>query len=59
MEKELDCLTYNVAQVAVLLGISTTAVYGMAKKDKSFPAIRAGGRILLPKDRFHKWLQEK
>ena len=48
-------LTYDVRQVAEMLGLSTGNTYSLCR-DGSIPAVRLGGRWLIPKKRFHEWL---
>lgn len=52
----MEKITYNVKEVAKLLGINTTAAYELAKR-KDFPAIRVGKRIIVPKEAFRSWLE--
>ena len=49
--------TYSVAEVAVILGIGRNQAYEAARRD-DFPSIKLGGRILVPRTRFHRWLEE-
>ncbi|WKY47852.1 helix-turn-helix domain-containing protein [Eubacteriaceae bacterium ES3] len=51
----MEKLTYNVAEIAVLMGISKGNAYELTHRD-SFPAIRIGRRILIPKQEFLTWL---
>ena len=48
----------SVSTVSKLLGISSSSGYELVH-EKSFPAIKIGGRIVVPKDRFKDWLEEK
>jgi excisionase family DNA binding protein len=48
---------YTVAQVAELLGLSTTSTYGLVREG-AIPARKLGGRWVIPRQRFHDWLNE-
>lgn len=48
-------LTYTVDEVAALLGIARGVAYGCVR-DGSIPATRVGRRWLIPRKRFHAWL---
>jgi excisionase family DNA binding protein len=48
-------LTYTVDQVAVLLGIARGVAYECVRNGK-IPATRVGRRWLIPRKRFHAWL---
>ena len=50
-----DKLVYTVSEIAELLGIAKIKAYELAKS-KDFPAIQIGRRIIIPKERFHEWL---
>ena len=51
-------LVYTVPEVAKLLGINIVAAYELARRP-DFPAIRISPRrIVIPKQAFHKWLEE-
>lgn len=48
--------TYNVPEVAAILGISKPAAYDLAASN-GFPSIRIGERrIVVPCDAFEKWM---
>ena len=47
--------TYSVDEVAKILGISRNLAYQSANRG-DFPVIRLGGRILVPRIAFDKWL---
>lgn len=50
--------TYNIPEIAKMLGISRPAAYDLAASE-GFPAIRIGERrIVVPCDQFEKWLQD-
>ena len=48
-------LTYSVDQVAALLGIARGVAYE-AVRGGEIPATRVGRRWLVPRKRFHAWL---
>lgn len=48
-------VTYTVDQVAALLGIARGVAYESVRSGE-IPAIRVGRRWLVPRDRFHAWL---
>ena len=52
-------VTLSVEQAAEVLSISTVSLYKLIKKDKTFPAINMGRRIVIPKDNLKKWLDNK
>ena len=54
----MEKLTYNVPEAAKLLGVSAPRVYDLAHS-KDFPAVFIGRRIVIPVDRFHKWLNDQ
>jgi excisionase family DNA binding protein len=47
---------YNVREIAKLLNINVPRAYELAKQ-KDFPAIRIGKRIVVPKQAFERWLE--
>lgn len=48
----------KIEEVAAALGISRRLAYSLAKQ-KDFPAIRVGEkRLVIPRDRFLRWLNE-
>ena len=49
---------YTVVEIAMLLGLSRGGTYGLIRAGK-IPALRMGGRWIVPKRRFHKWLDEQ
>lgn len=51
----MEPLTYSVDEVAGLLHISRGAAYQHVR-DGQIPAIRMGRRWVVPKARFHSWL---
>ena len=48
-------LTYTVDEVAVLLGIARDVAYENVRSGL-IPAVRVGRRWLVPRSRFHAWL---
>jgi excisionase family DNA binding protein len=51
----MDTLTYSVDEVAALLGIARGVAYESVRNG-SIPATRVGRRWLIPRKRFHAWL---
>ncbi|MBQ0902649.1 helix-turn-helix domain-containing protein [Micromonospora sp. U21] len=51
----VEPVTYTVREVAKLLGISLGSTYALVR-DGTIPATRLGGRWLIPRARFHAWL---
>ena len=54
---EIEKAVYNVYEVAALMGINLPKAYKMVRQE-SFPSIRIGKRIVVPKEAFHRWLEE-
>jgi excisionase family DNA binding protein len=54
-ETAVEPVTYTVREVAKLLGISLGSTYALVR-DGTIPATRLGGRWLIPRARFHAWL---
>lgn len=52
MEKK----TYQITEVAEMLGISRGFVYQMIREEK-IPVVRFGRRIIIPKVKFDTWLE--
>ncbi len=48
-------LTLSVPEVAAALGISRAGAYELVRSD-SFPKIKIGNRIIVPKDKFITWM---
>ena len=48
----------SVPDVAAVLGISRAAAYELAR-NKDFPALRIGTRIVIPKDKFINWINRR
>ncbi|PWU43207.1 hypothetical protein DLJ46_32710 [Micromonospora globispora] len=51
----VEPVTYTVREVAKLLGLSLGSTYALVR-DGTIPATRLGGRWLVPRTRFHAWL---
>ncbi len=49
---------FSVAQLSQVLSISRTAAYDLAKED-GFPSVKVGGRVLIHREKFLKWLEKK
>ena len=48
-------LTYTVDEVAALLGVARGVAYDNVRSGQ-IPAVRVGRRWLIPRSRFHAWL---
>ena len=51
----MEALTYTVDEVAALLGVARGVAYE-GVRNGSIPATRVGRRWLIPRRRFHVWL---
>lgn len=51
----MELLTYSVEEVAKLLGIARNNAYERVRAG-DIPSIRMGKRLLVPRERFHTWL---
>ena len=51
-------LTLTVPEVGEALGISRAAAYELVRS-RGFPSMRIGTRILVPKDKFIRWIDEQ
>ena len=51
-------LMLSVPEVAAVLGISRAGAYELVRSD-SFPALKIGSRIVVPKEKFIEWVDEK
>ena len=49
--------TLNAEQIADALGISRAGAYQLLHTD-GFPTLRVGKRMVVPKDRFVRWIDE-
>ncbi|MGW7477125.1 helix-turn-helix domain-containing protein [Nonomuraea muscovyensis] len=54
-DEPTDRAVYTVPEVARLLSLSRGSAYACVR-DGTIPAIRVGGRWMIPKRRFHTWL---
>jgi excisionase family DNA binding protein len=52
----MEKLTYNVQEIAQLLGIGKRTAYSWVNQGE-IPSIRVGRRILIPKKQFEEWLE--
>ena len=50
-------LFLNAETVAKLLGISPSSGYELMHQ-KGFPVLRIGNRMVVPKEKFRKWVEE-
>ena len=55
--KELP-LFLNAGMVANLLGVSQSTAYELMR-EKDFPTLRVGSRLVVPRDRFLEWMNGK
>jgi excisionase family DNA binding protein len=53
-----DRLTITVAEVARRLGVSKATVYELVWT-RGIPAVRIGRRVLIPRKRFARWLEDR
>ena len=51
-------LFLNVETVANVLGIAMSSTYELMK-EKDFPALRVGNRLIVPKEKFISWVEMK
>ena len=51
-------LMLSVPEVAAVLGISRAGAYELVR-GKDFPALKIGSRIVVPKEKFIAWVDEK
>jgi excisionase family DNA binding protein len=51
----MELLTYTVEEVATMLGIARGKAYKHVRSGE-IPSIRMGRRLLIPRARFHTWL---
>ena len=51
-------LMLSVPEVAAVLGISRAGAYELVK-GQEFPALKIGSRIVVPKEKFITWVDEK
>lgn len=53
----MEKITYNISEVAELLGISKSYTYDLIKR-KKLPILDVGKRKLIPKASLEAWLKE-
>ena len=51
----MELLTYTVDDVAAMLGIARGKAYEHVRNGE-IPSVRMGRRLLIPRERFHSWL---
>lgn len=51
-------LFLNAEMVAKLLGISPSSSYELMH-EKGFPVLRVGNRLVVPKEKFRQWVEER
>ena len=51
-------LFLNAATVAKVLGIAPSSSYELMH-EKGFPSLRIGSRLIVPKEKFRAWVEEK
>lgn len=51
-------LMLSVTEVAGLLGISRSSAYELVR-EKDFPSLTIGSRVLVPRDKLITWIDEK
>lgn len=56
-ERQMDRLALNVEELAVTLGVSLTKAYELVRT-ADFPAIKCGGRWIIPVDSLKQWLTD-
>ena len=49
-------LFLNAEMVARVLGVSISSAYELMH-ETGFPALRIGNRIVVPKEKFHRWVE--
>ncbi len=50
-------LMLSVLEIAKVLGISKTSAYDLVRS-KGFPVLKIGSRLIVPKDKFRKWVEQ-
>ncbi len=51
-------LFLNAEMVAKTLGVATSTAYELMH-EKDFPALKIGNRLLVPKEKFRQWVDNK
>lgn len=49
----------SIPQAAVVLGISNPCLYGIIKRDPSFPVLSLGRRRVVPTSNLKQWIDEQ
>ncbi len=49
----------SVTQAADALSIAPVSLYKLIKKDKTFPTMKLGRRIVIPKEALKKWIDSQ
>lgn len=55
-KRPLECRTYTVNEIALILGVSRAGAYRLVQEDL-FKSVRIGNAIRIPKQSFDKWLE--
>jgi excisionase family DNA binding protein len=55
-KRPLECRTYTVNDIAVILGVSQARAYRLVREDL-FKSVRIGNAIRISKRSFDKWLE--
>lgn len=55
-KRSLECRTYTVNDIALILGVSQARAYRLVQEDL-FKSVRIGNAIRIPKRSFDKWLE--
>jgi len=53
----IDKAVYNIPEIAAQMDINIPKAYELARQP-GFPSIRIGRRIVVPKEAFHRWLEQ-
>ena len=51
-------LMLSVPEIAAVLGISRAGTYELVRS-KGFPSLKIGSRIVVPKEKFIRWIDQK
>jgi excisionase family DNA binding protein len=51
-------LAYNVPEMAAMLGVGLPAAYNLCNR-ADFPALKVGGRYIIPKQALEHWLNSQ
>ena len=54
----MEKLVYSMQEAAEVLGISKSYMYELARRGE-VPALKLGKRLVVPKERFIKWIHEE